>query len=91
MERVSRRDIIDAIGRYETWYQNIRFGFLLNTHSSLRKYVKRLLGELIPSKGMQAQLVLRSFPDVTGKRVIDVGCNSGLYSVEASCRGASHV
>ena len=65
----------------------LHFAWLLNTRSSVRAYVKRLLRVRLP----QERIMLKCFPEVAQQRIIDVGCNSGLYSVEASCRGASHV
>jgi SAM-dependent methyltransferase len=52
----------------------------------LRSLVKDLLG----IKKQEDTLTL-SMPDFTGKRVIDVGCNAGQYSLYASIRGAEYV
>ena len=85
MPNISRAEIKAIISSQKKWYQNIPFGLLLNTHRRWQDYVRRAI------RMPQEQIVLRHFPDVRGKRVIDIGCNAGLYSVESSCRGASHV
>lgn len=84
---ISRREIRGIIARYPRWYQDVRFGFMLNTAGSpLRSLAKEVLR--IKTKN---DTLISSLPDLSGQRVIDIGCNAGLYSINASLRGASHV
>lgn len=39
----------------------------------------------------ERRLALLDLPDLAGKRVLDVGCNSGMYAFEAKRRNAAHV
>lgn len=87
MAQISRAEIEQTIRSYPRWYQDIHFGPLLATRSSLLNNLKHLL--FGPYK--KTRLVLENLDGLERKRVIDVGCNSGLYSVEASCRGAAYV
>jgi SAM-dependent methyltransferase len=94
---ITQSEIRKIIRSYGKWYQNIRFGFMLETHyialpleyrilAECRRLVRKWLG-----RKTKVEILLESLPDLTGKRIIDIGCNSGLYSVEASCRGAGFV
>lgn len=84
---ISRREIRAIIARYPDWYQNIRFGPMLDTRRSpLRSFAKDLLR--IKTKD---DILISSLPDLRGKRLVDIGCNAGLYSINASLRGASFV
>jgi SAM-dependent methyltransferase len=84
---ISRSEIRRIIASYPRWYQNVHFGVMLDTvRSPLRSLVKDVLR--IKSKD---DTLISSLPDLTGRRVIDIGCNAGLYSIHASLRGASHV
>jgi SAM-dependent methyltransferase len=84
---ISRAEIEQTIKSYPRWYQDIHFGPLLATRSSLLNSLKHLL--FGPYK--KTKLVLENLDGLERKRVIDVGCNSGLYALEASCRGAVYV
>jgi len=83
---MTRREIRALIRENTPWYQQIHLGLGLDTGSSFRWLVRRALG-----RRSQAELMLASLPDVRGRRVVDVGCNAGLYSLECSCRGAANV
>ena len=85
---ITRREIRQAINSQERWYQNIRFGFMLETNFTLGGLVRSLVGLQGIDKN---DVLLSNLSHLSGKRVIDIGCNAGLYSVEASCRGASFV
>lgn len=86
MADISRNEIRRIIARYPRWYQNIRFGFLLETNSPIRSIAKDILR--ITTKN---DTIISSLPDLTGKKVIDIGCNAGLYSLHAGMKGAAHV
>ncbi len=88
---ISRSEIRRAIESYDRWYQNIRFGFMLETNFSFVTWLKSLLLPGRINKDDKNRVLISNLPDLRGKRVIDIGCNSGLYSVEASCRGAAYV
>jgi len=81
-----RSEIQQLIREHQPWYQQIHFGFLLDTKSSFRHHVRQLLG-----RRSQWDVLLEGLPDVAGRRVIDVGCNAGTNSLEISCRGAADV
>lgn len=84
---ITRREIRNIIARHPDWYQNIRFGLMLDTRRSpLRSLAKDVLRIRTKDDNL-----ISSLPDLSGKRVIDIGCNAGLYSINASLRGASHV
>ncbi len=97
-KNITRAEIKETIKFYNDWYQSIRFGFMLETKgeirygllgqvlSECRKAVRKALG-----KKTKDEALIESLPELAGKRVIDIGCNSGLYSVAASCRGADFV
>lgn len=55
-----------------------------------RSPVRSLVKDLLGIKRQEDTLRL-SLPDLTGRRVIDIGCNAGLYCVYASLRGAEYV
>jgi SAM-dependent methyltransferase len=93
-EAITRREIKDLIRVYEEraapdkgWYQNIRFMPLLET----RRSAFDSLTAWIRGKIRKEELLVSNLPGLQGSRVIDIGCNAGLYSVEASRRGASFV
>lgn len=93
ISRSQIRKIIDS----HTWYQNIRFGFLLETGDTRQTQADKVWREgrywarKVLRRSTREQVLIDSLPDVSGKRVIDVGCNAGVKSVEASCRGARFV
>jgi 2-polyprenyl-3-methyl-5-hydroxy-6-metoxy-1,4-benzoquinol methylase len=96
-KKISRSEIKKIIDSHSKWYQNIRFGFMLETHHTRRSLDRKILAEcrlLVMNalgKKTKEQALITSLPNLRGKQVIDVGCNSGLYAVEASCRGADFV
>lgn len=48
-------------------------------------------GRVIPGERMQKKLEAIPFPDLTGKSVLDVGCDYGQFSFHAANRGARYV
>lgn len=91
---ITRREIKDLIRVYQEraapdkgWYQNIRFmPFLETRRSAFDSFTARIRGKV-----RKEELLVSNLPRLEGLRVIDIGCNAGLYSVESSCRGASFV
>jgi SAM-dependent methyltransferase len=91
---ISRREIKNLIRTYREhpspskgWYQNIRFLPFLETRRNVFETVTAHLRGILRKE----EVVINNLPRLDGFRVIDIGCNAGLYSVEASCRGASFV
>lgn len=69
--------LVDRLyGRFRKWYQPIEIKPGLST------------GTFNPAK--QGAL-LDALPDMNGASVVDIGCNSGLYSLECAKRGAAVV
>ncbi|HUT92643.1 MAG TPA: class I SAM-dependent methyltransferase [Thermoguttaceae bacterium] len=66
----------NGLPRFEKWYQSIEVVPGLWTH---------------PRREHKEDAVVGMMPDVRGLRVLDLGCNDGLYSLEAARRGAEHV
>ena len=75
---ITMRERLDALG---PWFQNMELGGEWTAPG-------HFLGNYPAVKfaGFAAAL-----PDVTGKSVLDIGCNAGFYSFEMKRRGARHV
>jgi len=73
---LSRAFVAGEMKRFDKWYQAIEIIPGLWTHAAR------------PDK---EGALLASLPNLTGKRVVDLGCNSGLYSLESARRGARSV
>jgi len=69
-----REAIAREMGSFPEWYQSIEVLPGLRTRHPM------------PAK---TQPVIDNLPDLTGQRVLDVGCNSGLYTFEAAACGAA--
>lgn len=85
-------DIERFLRSNKDWYQDIDFGSGLRTYTRtgqrfgwLLQWVDRLRNDY-KNWGLMSAL-----PDLTGRRVLDIGCNAGLYSCYASMRGAAEV
>jgi SAM-dependent methyltransferase len=92
-QKISRREIKQFIRTYahrtddKGWYQNIRFlPFLETRRNAFEIVLGHLRGHI-----RKEDLLISNIPRLEGKRVLDIGCNAGMYSLEASCRGASFV
>lgn len=94
---ISRSEIQRIIHSYDEWYQHARFGFMLATHGKSAKLIEKTATECrfwarkLLRRKTKEEVLADSLPDLGGKRVIDIGCNSGLKSIEASCKGAEFV
>lgn len=77
---------------YQQWYQSVDFGNGLvadvTTPPDWRPHP-----ELNPGSGLDRWnfIVRRNLPDLRGMRVLDLGCNVGLYSIEMARMGAREV
>ena len=68
--------IDNGLPRFEKWYQSIEVVPGLWTH---------------PRREHKEGATIEMMPDVRGRRVLDLGCNDGLYSLTAAQCGAGHV
>jgi tRNA (mo5U34)-methyltransferase len=83
---VDREDLLDGIHRLDPWFHCIELapGVLTKTES--------VAGEPADHPRETWDIIRNCLPaDLSGKSVLDVGCNAGFYSVEAKRRNASHV
>jgi tRNA (mo5U34)-methyltransferase len=75
-------DIEQKIIELGPFYHNIHLPFGIKTAPE----------QLTPARGNNYSLLCNSLPDdLTGKTVLDIGCNAGAFSIEAKKRGASKV
>jgi len=83
---VDREDLLDGIHRLEPWFHKIELapGVFTKTES--------VAGEPADHPRETWDIIKDCLPaDLSGKSVLDVGCNAGFYSVEAKRRDASRV
>ena len=83
---MNREDLLDGIHRLEPWFHSIELapGVLTKTES--------VAGEQADHPRETWDIIKNCLPvDLSGKSVLDVGCNAGFYSVEAKRRSASRV
>jgi tRNA (mo5U34)-methyltransferase len=81
LRAVPRSDLrtrIDALG---PWFHNIDLGGVWTAPD-------HFLGDYPGAKFRRFE---HGLPDVSGKSVLDIGCNAGFYSIEMKRRGAAHV
>src|SRR5438477_11725935 len=83
---MSRSEIAAEVQRLEPWFHCIDLGDGLVTKS------KSAIGEPVEHPRPTWGKVKVCLPDdLTGKTVLDVGCNAGFYSIEMKRRGAARV
>lgn len=83
---MNREDLLDGIRRLEPWFHCIELapGVLTKTES--------VAGEPADHPRETWDIIKNCLPvDLSGKSVLDVGCNAGFYSVEAKRRNAGRV
>lgn len=70
------------------WYQPVNFGNGITTENWAGTHTKRSYEFGIKKWNF---IIERNLPDIQGLRVLDVGCNCGLYCVQLSRMGAKKV
>jgi tRNA (mo5U34)-methyltransferase len=85
----SRQDVLSRVAELEErvgWYQDIDLGSGIHTKSRV------LWGEAIDHPRQRWGNLSSAVPaDLTGKSVLDIGCNAGYLALEAKKRGADYV
>ncbi|MEO7969655.1 MAG: DUF1698 domain-containing protein [bacterium] len=83
---MTREEILVELKRLKPWFHRIDLGdgIFTKTESVMGEPVDHPLG---PWQTMQKLLP----PDLSGKTLLDVGCNAGFYAFEAKRRGAERV
>jgi tRNA (mo5U34)-methyltransferase len=83
---MTREEILLGLKRLEPWFHWIDLGAGLATKS------KSAIGEPVEHPRPTWEKVKGCLPsDLSGKSVLDVGCNAGFYSLEMKRRGAARV
>lgn len=83
---MKREEIIDGVEKLKPWFHMIDLGDGIVTKTV------SAAGEPFDHPHGTWQIIRECLPaDLTGKSVLDVGCNGGFYAVEAKRRGASRV
>ncbi|HEX5709182.1 MAG TPA: DUF1698 domain-containing protein [Pyrinomonadaceae bacterium] len=83
---MTREEIIEGIERLRPWFHCIELG------EGLRTKTETAIGEPVEHPRPTWECIRPHLPeDLTGKSVLDVGCNAGFYCVEAKRRGAARV
>lgn len=82
---LTREEILSEIDRLQPWFHRIDLG-------GIHTKTESVMGEPVNHPAGPWATIGRCLPaDLTGKSVLDVGCNAGFYSIEAKRRGARRV
>jgi tRNA (mo5U34)-methyltransferase len=83
---MTREEILAELKRLEPWFHRIDLGEGLYTKT------ESVMGEPVDHPFGPWQTIQKLLPaDLSGKTLLDVGCNAGFYSFEAKRRGARRV
>jgi len=83
---MTRVEILSGLKLLEPWFHRIDLGGGIFTKT------ESVMGEPVDHPRETWEVIERCLPaDLTGKSVLDVGCNGGFYCVEAKRRGAGRV
>ena len=83
---MTREEILSELKRLEPWFHRIDLGGGLFTKT------ESVMGEPVDHPLGPWQTIQKLLPrNLTGKTVLDVGCNAGFYAFEAKRRGANRV
>jgi hypothetical protein len=80
---MTREEILAELKRLEPWFHRIDLGGGIFTKT------ESVMGEPVDHPFGPWQTIQKLLPhELSGKTVLDVGCNAGFYSFEAKRRGA---
>ncbi|MBA3240715.1 MAG: DUF1698 domain-containing protein, partial [Acidobacteria bacterium] len=83
---MTREEILSELERLQPWFHRIDLGGGLSTKT------ESVMGEPVDHPAGPWEVIGKCIPaDLTGKTVLDVGCNAGFYAIEAKRRGAARV
>jgi tRNA (mo5U34)-methyltransferase len=83
---MTREEILAELKRLEPWFHRIDLGNGIYTKT------ESVMGEPVDHPFGPWQMIQKLLPrDLSGKTLLDVGCNAGFYSFEAKRRGAKRV
>lgn len=83
---MKKEKILERIRGLEPWWHCIDLG------EGIKTKVKSICGEPVDHPAAKWAGIKDVLPkDLTGKRVLDVGCNAGFFSIEAKRRNAAYV
>jgi len=82
MDQPTRHEIERTVEALGPWFHNLDLG-------GVRTAPEHFLGDYPAIKWQRFASALPD--DLTGKRVLDIGCNAGFYSMEMKRRGAARV
>ncbi|HLJ51274.1 MAG TPA: DUF1698 domain-containing protein [Bryobacteraceae bacterium] len=83
---MTEAEVRSGIERLGPWFHSIDLGNSISTKT------RSVVGEPADHPAPTWQIISRCLPlDLTGKTVLDVGCNAGFYSVAAKRRNAARV
>lgn len=86
MDPAAIRATVADLDRRVGWYQDIDLG------DGIRTKTRVIWGESIDHPRQRWQMIADHVPtDMSGMRVLDVGCNAGFIALEAAARGAQYV
>jgi tRNA (mo5U34)-methyltransferase len=83
---MTKEEIIAELKRLEPWFHCIDLGGGITTKT------ESVMGEPVDHPHGSWQVIKHCLPgDLSGKSVLDVGCNAGFYCIQAKWRGAARV
>ena len=83
---MTKEEILAELERLQPWFHRIDLGGGLYTKT------ESVMGEPVDHPAGPWETIGRCLPaDLSGKSVLDVGCNAGFYAIEAKRRGAARV
>jgi tRNA (mo5U34)-methyltransferase len=83
---MTKEEILSELERLQPWFHRIALGGGLYTKT------ESVMGEPVDHPAGPWETIGKCLPeDLSGKSVLDVGCNAGFYAIEAKRRGAARV